>query len=110
MMSDFKHKEMEGSLFENNYKERDSHPDYTGKIVFNDTNYSIAAWKNTTKSGGEYLKLKVSETEPKRHNTENKTYQSVGERIPSKHMKEYEKAKKDINQIEKIFNDEDIPF
>lgn len=111
-MADFKHKEMEGSLFENSYKERDSHPDMKGTIVFNNISYSVAAWKNTTKSGGKYLKLKVSEPLESKRQDDPKPYHSVGDNFAgkSKHMKNYEKAQKEAKDIETIFNDEDIPF
>ena len=35
-MTEFKHKNMTGSLFENSYKERDNQPDMTGKLVINE--------------------------------------------------------------------------
>ena len=107
-MSEFKHKNMTGSLFENSYKERDNQPDMTGKLVINDKTYQVAGWKNQTKNGGEYIKISVSDDEPQRR-PEGKSYQSVGSKIPSKHMREYQKTKA---QVDEVFSDnsDDIPF
>ena len=101
-MTEFKHKNMTGSLFENSYKERDNQPDMTGKLVINDKTYQVAGWKNQTKNGGEYIKISVSDDEPQRR-PESKPYHSVGDNFKpkSKHMSEYEKAK---------YGEDDIPF
>jgi len=109
-MTEFKHKELEGSLFLNNFKERDQHPDYTGKLVVEGKTYQIACWKNQTKSGSDYFKLKLSDDEPQRRQ-DSQSYKSVGKSIPSKHMREYEKAKKQVDEtFSDIPKDEDIPF
>ena len=109
-MTEFKHKELEGSLFLNNFKERDQHPDYTGKLVVEGKTYQIACWKNQTKSGSDYFKLKLSDDEPQRR-PDSQSYKSVGKSIPSKHMREYEKAKKQVDEtFSDIPKDEDIPF
>ena len=107
-MSDFKHKEKEGSLFQNSYKTKDSQPDYTGKLVFGGIEYDLAGWKNKTKDGDPYTKVKLSEPMPKKK-PEGKSYQSVGSNIPSKHLSAYRKAKEGITE-EEIIKDEDIPF
>ena len=110
-MTEFKHKNMEGSLFQNSYKERDQHPDFTGKLVVEGKTYQVACWKNQTKSGGDYFKLKLSDDEP-RTKPEGKSYQSVGSNIPSKHLSAYRKAKEGITEEEIIAEtkNEDIPF
>ena len=100
-MTEFKHKELEGSLFLNNFKERDQHPDYTGKLVVEGKTYQIACRKNQTKSGSDYFKLKLSEDEP-RTTPEGKSYQSVGKSVPSKHLSAYQKAKEGITEEEII--------
>jgi len=51
-----------GVLFKNNYKEKDSHPDYKGS--FEDANgqeKDLAAWIRTSKNGGKFLSVKVSD-------------------------------------------------
>jgi len=109
-MSDFKHKNMTGSLFENSYKERDNQPDMTGKLVIDDKTYQVAGWKNQTKNGGEYIKISVSDDEPQRRQ-DSQSYQSVGKSIPSKHLKDYQDKQKIVDEtFNDIPKDEDIPF
>jgi hypothetical protein len=40
-----------GVLFKNDRKEKDTHPDYTGKLDVGGVAYQIAAWIRTGKSG-----------------------------------------------------------
>lgn len=56
-------KEASGSLFKNDRKQSDSHPDYTGTLLLNGVKYRISGWVNETKSGQKYLGLKVKEME-----------------------------------------------
>ena len=62
-------KDMSGSLFKNDKKETDSHPDYKGSALVNGVAHWLDAWINTANDGSKYmsLKLKVKETrgEPK---------------------------------------------
>lgn len=32
------------------------HPDYTGELVIDGQNYSVACWKSTSRTGSEYLR------------------------------------------------------
>ena len=54
-----------GALFKNSKKEKESQPDLTGKITINGVEYNLSGWGNTSKSGNEYISLKVSELKPK---------------------------------------------
>jgi len=62
-MSDFKHKPDSGSLFRNDKKEKDSHPDYKGDGLINGKEVWISAWLNETKSGQKYFGMKFKEKE-----------------------------------------------
>lgn len=44
----FKHKNNSGSLFKNERKEKDTHPNMTGSAVIDDKEYWVSAW---TKDG-----------------------------------------------------------
>ncbi len=46
-----------GVLFKNNRKETDKHPDYTGHINIDGTEFWLSAWVQTSKSGDRYLSL-----------------------------------------------------
>jgi len=57
----FKLKEDHGSLWHNENKSKDNHPDYTGKINVGGVILELGGWKNETKDGKTYLGIKVSE-------------------------------------------------
>ena len=57
----FEHKEDNGSLFKNSYKEEGSNqPDMKGSINVGGVIMNIAAWEKLTKDGDTMLSLKVS--------------------------------------------------
>ena len=64
----YEHKENKGSLFTNEKKDKDTHPDYTGQINVAGTLYNISAWDNKSKSGKKYFGLSVSIPKPKEDN------------------------------------------
>jgi len=59
-MSEFKHKEGNGSLFKNDRKEKDTHPDMRGTINIGGEIKSIAAWTKEGKKG-KFLSVKISD-------------------------------------------------
>lgn len=44
-----------GSLFRNDRKERDTHPDYKGSALVGGTDYWISAWIKTSKDGRKFM-------------------------------------------------------
>jgi hypothetical protein len=50
---------MSGSLFKNDRKEADSHPDYKGSALINGVDHWLDAWINTDRNGGKYMSLKL---------------------------------------------------
>lgn len=59
-MSDYVEKDGYGSLFNNERKEKDSHPDRRGTFTMGGKQYEIAGWLKDGKNG-EFLSLKVQE-------------------------------------------------
>lgn len=51
-------KDMSGSLFRNDRKEADTHPDYKGSALINGVDHWLDAWINTDRNGGKYMSLK----------------------------------------------------
>jgi hypothetical protein len=43
-MAQFEQRDNSGSLFKNDRKEKDSHPDYTGKCMIGGIEYYISSW------------------------------------------------------------------
>lgn len=50
-----------GSLFNNDRKEQENHPDMTGTLNVGGVEYRISGWKRTSKGGQKYLSLSVRE-------------------------------------------------
>jgi uncharacterized protein (DUF736 family) len=48
-----------GSIFKNDKKEEEKHPDMTGSLNVDGTDYWISAWKKTSKAGTGFLSLSV---------------------------------------------------
>ena len=53
-----------GALFTAKERKTEKHPNMTGKVNINGTDYSLSAWSNKSKKGEKYLSLKVSDFKP----------------------------------------------
>ena len=67
-MTDFKHKLGTGSLFKNQYKTKELHPDFNGKIILSKSYHAgdelkIAGWKKSS-ANGSFLSLSENTYEP----------------------------------------------
>lgn len=67
-MNQFQHKPGSGSLFQNQYKNKDTQPDYTGKILISrdykaGDEIKLAAWKKES-TLGTFLSLSENTYEP----------------------------------------------
>ena len=59
-------KDNTGSLFRNEKKETDSHPDHTGKVKIGGVEYWVSAWINESKSGQKYFGMKFKPKDEQR--------------------------------------------
>lgn len=64
-MSEQYSNENRGALFLNDRKKTDKHPDFTGKIDVNGTEFYISAWKKVSKSGTKFMSLSVNPVQEK---------------------------------------------
>jgi hypothetical protein len=53
-----------GALYRNK-KDKPTSPDYTGNVVIDGKKYRLAGWLNKSKAGANYLRLLLSEEQPK---------------------------------------------
>ena len=61
-MSDFVHKEGNGSLFDNSYKEEPKHPDMKGKATLeNGEVVDVAGWWKVNNKDEKYLSISIRE-------------------------------------------------
>ena len=49
----FKHKELKGTLFENEEKKSPSHPDWKGKCTIEGEEYWVSCWESKTRNTGD---------------------------------------------------------
>lgn len=74
----FQNKPNTGAMFSNRNKKEDKHPDLKGTINLSGKEMNIAAWKRTTKSGQQFLSIKVSESRMEKNIPEKKNTQQDG--------------------------------
>ncbi|XDD49444.1 DUF736 family protein [Leptospira sp. WS92.C1] len=60
-MAEYALKEKKGSLFSNATKEKETQPDYTGKVLLEGKTYRLAGWIRKSATGKNYLSLSISE-------------------------------------------------
>jgi hypothetical protein len=56
-----------GSLFKNDRKESDTHPDYKGSALLNGVDHWLDAWINTDRNGNKYMSLKFKPKEARQN-------------------------------------------
>ena len=57
----FVHSELNGSLFKNDYKEKETHPDYKGKVMIGGKEMQIAGWNKEKQDGNTFISVRISE-------------------------------------------------
>jgi hypothetical protein len=55
----YEQKDNTGSLFKNDRKEKDTHPDYKGSALINGVDHWLDAWINEDRNGNKYMSLKL---------------------------------------------------
>ena len=56
----FVHSELNGSLFKNDYKEKETHPDYKGKVMIGGKEMQIAGWNKEKQDGNTFISVRIS--------------------------------------------------
>jgi len=69
-----------GALFTNKNRKEEKHPNYTGKVNVEGKEYQVSGWIRETKTGEQYLSIKLSEPFKKEElqNTTEKILNSTG--------------------------------
>lgn len=63
-----------GAFFVNDRKQKETHPDYTGKINVEGKDYYLKGWKKKAKSGTNFMSLAVNPVEQKAQATAGVAY------------------------------------
>lgn len=61
----YEQKDGQGSLFKNDDRQSERHPDYRGSIRINGQDYWLSSWIKTAKSGQKYMSLSAQPKEKK---------------------------------------------
>jgi hypothetical protein len=62
----YEQRDNSGSLFKNDRKESDKHPDYTGQIMVGGVLYWLSAWIKTGRNGGKFMSLAIKPKDERR--------------------------------------------
>jgi hypothetical protein len=65
-MSSYEQKDNSGSLFKNNKREKDTHPNATGKAMIGGKMFYVSAWTKTDKNGSPWQSLSFKPVEEAR--------------------------------------------
>tara|TARA_R100001163_G_scaffold12354_1_gene11484 strand:- start:402 stop:665 length:264 start_codon:yes stop_codon:yes gene_type:complete len=77
------HKASSGSLFKNQYKEKDSQPDYKGGCCTPDgVQWELAGWVSTTQSGDKYISIKLQTPYVKEEESSEPVAKAVSNDLP----------------------------
>lgn len=71
-----------GTLFKNDKRTTDKHPDYTGKINVGGTEFRLAAWIRVGKNGSKFMSLAVSESQEQGATTRASAPVDMSDEIP----------------------------
>jgi uncharacterized protein (DUF736 family) len=61
----YEHKEGKGSIFPNDYKLQDTHPDFRGKAMWKGEIIEISLWEGETQAGVKKFSVSISEPRQK---------------------------------------------
>jgi hypothetical protein len=64
----YEQRDLSGSLFKNDRKESDTHPDYKGSALIGGVDHWLDAWINTDRNGNKYMALKFKPKEARHGN------------------------------------------
>lgn len=96
----YEQKDNSGALFRNERKERENHPDYTGKAMIEGVEYWVSAWVKETRDGKKYFSMAYK---PKEEHETPKGYGSQARSAPERPREGYRPARFDDSE-------ETLPF
>lgn len=56
-MSDFQQRDNSGSLFTNQRKVKDTHPDFNGSVMIGGVKYFVSGWKKVARTGKTFISM-----------------------------------------------------
>ena len=65
-MTGFEQRDNSGSLFKNDRRETDKHPNYKGSVMVAGVEYWLSAWVKTSRAGTKFMSLSVKPKDEQR--------------------------------------------
>lgn len=81
-MADFVQKELTGSMFKNQKKLTDQHPNMTGSALIDGVEYWLSAWTKTDKNGNKWQSMSFTKKESKTREQAEKAVAEIDDDIP----------------------------
>jgi len=81
-MADFVQKELTGSMFKNQKKLTDQHPNMTGSALIEGVEYYVSAWTKVDKNGNKWQSMSFTKKEPKTREQAEKAVADIDDDIP----------------------------
>lgn len=79
----FELREGQGSLFKNDHKTSDRHPDYKGSVKCHDgVEYDLAAWIKEKRDGGKFMSVQISHKRVKEPGEDREEKPELNDEIP----------------------------
>lgn len=106
-------KNLTGALFNNDNKERESQPDFTGNVKIGDKLWRLAGWNTESRAGTPYISLKVTDPAEYQRQRESEQRGQVSRPTGRLSQDEFNKKREQMRprpNPEHDFDDDDIPF
>lgn len=68
--ANFQQKDLTGVLFFNAYKDKDTQPNFKGKITIDGKEYGLSAWERKDKNGNNYYSLQATSPDEQQANAQ----------------------------------------
>ena len=110
----FERKDNTATVFLNQFKQKETHPDYTGAGLINGKKMLVSVWIKTGKGGNRYMSMSFQEPKPKNQTLQRiETTQETFDEGLGEPQSEFNKKVDDFGeQIRQSNNEptEDLPF
>lgn len=78
----YEQKDNSGSLFKNDKREKDSHPNAKGSCMIDGVDYWVSAWTKFDKNGNPWQSLAFQKKEERKERKETPSYKGHDEDVP----------------------------
>lgn len=110
-------KELSGALFNNDNKEREAQPDFTGNVKIGGKVWRLAGWNTESRAGTPYISLKVTDPAEYQRQRDSEQHGQTSRPTGRLSQEDFNKKRAEIRQqhppkrdFGADFEDDDIPF